>query len=130
VTDRLFDRHREEVQQTLDQTSNLLLLLRDAPEELLDGSLLAVGVIAELHQLLLHSVEMKSKVINVLTWIEDQVLPLLVKCLQRGLVSAVAADACHDNGSQASLAVCFLESENCISDENVAMRASNAHRSS
>jgi hypothetical protein len=33
-------------------------------------TLLAVGVVAELHYLLLQSVETKSKVINVLTWLE------------------------------------------------------------
>jgi hypothetical protein len=38
VTYRLFDRHRGEVQQGLDQASNLLVLLGDAPKELLDGS--------------------------------------------------------------------------------------------
>jgi hypothetical protein len=67
MTYRLFDRHHGEVQQRLDQASNLLVLFRDAPEELLDGSLLAVGVIAKLHHLLLQSVETESKVINVLT---------------------------------------------------------------
>jgi hypothetical protein len=48
----------------------LLVLLGDAPEELLNDSLLAVGVVAELHHLLLQSVETESKVINVLTWLE------------------------------------------------------------
>jgi hypothetical protein len=67
TTYRFFDRHHGEVQQRLDRASDLLVLLGDAPEELLDGSLLAVGVIAELHHLLLQSVETKSKVINVLT---------------------------------------------------------------
>jgi hypothetical protein len=81
VTYRLFDRHRGEVQQRLDRASDLLVLLRDAPEELLDGSLLVVGVITELHHLLLQSVKTESEVINVLTWFEGQVLPLLVKCL-------------------------------------------------
>jgi hypothetical protein len=81
VTYRLFDRHRGEVQQRLDRVSNLLVLLGDAPEELLDGSLLTVGVIAELHHLLLQSVKTESEVINVLTWLEGQVLPLLAKCL-------------------------------------------------
>jgi hypothetical protein len=63
-------------------------------EELLNGSLLVVGVVAELHHLLQQSVETESKVINVLTWLEGQVLSLLAKCLQRGLAGAVAADAC------------------------------------
>jgi hypothetical protein len=67
--------------------SDLLVLLRDAPEELLDGSVLVVGVIAKLHHLLLQNVKTKSKVINVHTWLEGQVLPLLVKCLQRGLAA-------------------------------------------
>jgi hypothetical protein len=53
ATYRLFDRHRGEVQQRLDRASNLLVLLGDAPEELLDCSLLAVGVVVELHHLLL-----------------------------------------------------------------------------
>jgi hypothetical protein len=97
VTYCLFDRHRGEVQQRLDRTSDLLILLGDAPEELLYGSLLAVGVIAELHHLLLQSVETESKVINVLTWLEGQVLPLLAKCLQRGLASAGAADSCRND---------------------------------
>jgi hypothetical protein len=52
----------------------------NTPEEL-DGSLLAVGVIAELHLLLLQSVKTESEVINVLTWLEGQVLPLLAKYL-------------------------------------------------
>jgi hypothetical protein len=77
---------------------NLLVPLRDAMKELLDGSLLVVGVIAELHHLLQHSVETESKVINVLTWLEGQILPLLVKCLQRGLASVVAADAYRGDG--------------------------------
>jgi hypothetical protein len=50
--------------------SDLLVLREDAPEELLDGSLLAVGVIAELRHLLLQSVKTESTVINVLTWLE------------------------------------------------------------
>jgi hypothetical protein len=37
---------------SIDRASDLLVLLRDAIEELLDGSLLVVGVIAELHHLL------------------------------------------------------------------------------
>jgi hypothetical protein len=78
--------------------SDLFVLLRDALEELLDGSLLVIGVIAELHHLLLQSVKTESKVINILTWFEGQVLPLLAKCLQRGLASVVAADACHNDG--------------------------------
>jgi hypothetical protein len=45
----------------------MLVFLGDAPEELLDGSLLVVGVVAELHHLLLQSVKTESKVINVLT---------------------------------------------------------------
>jgi hypothetical protein len=98
ATYRLFDRHREEVQQILDRADDLLVLLGDAPEELLDGSLLAVGVVVELHHLLLQSVETESKVINILTWLEGQVLPLLVKCLQRGLTGAVASDACRSDG--------------------------------
>jgi hypothetical protein len=97
ATYRLFDRHRGEVQERLDRASDLLVLLGDAPEEL-DGSLLVVGVVAELHHLLLQSVKTESKVINVLTWPEGQVLPLLAKCLQRGLEGAVAADACHSDG--------------------------------
>jgi hypothetical protein len=40
------DRHRGEVQQTLDRMSDLLVLLEDAAEEILDSSLLVVGVIA------------------------------------------------------------------------------------
>ena len=61
-------------------------------------ALLTVGVIAELHHLLQQSVETESKVINVLTWLEGQVLPLLAKCLQCGLAGAVAADACRSDG--------------------------------
>jgi hypothetical protein len=95
---RFFDRHCGEVQQRLDRPSNLLVLLEDAPEELLNGSLLVVGVIAELHHLLLQSVETKSKVINILTRLEGQVLPLLAKCLQRGLAGAVTTDACRSDG--------------------------------
>jgi hypothetical protein len=67
-------------------------------KELLDGSLLIVGVIAELHHLLQQSVETESKVINVLTWLEGQVLPLLAKCLRCGLAGAVAIDACRGDG--------------------------------
>jgi hypothetical protein len=78
--------------------SDLLVLLGNAPEELLDGSLLAVGVVAKLYHLLLQSVETESKVINVLTWLEGQVLPLLAKCLQRGLAGAGAADVCRSDG--------------------------------
>jgi hypothetical protein len=78
--------------------SDLLVLLEDAPEELLDGSLLIVGVITELHHLLLQSVETESKVINVLTCLECQVLPLLTKCLQRCLAGAITIDACRNDG--------------------------------
>jgi hypothetical protein len=98
ATYRLFDRHRGEVQQRLDRARDLLVLLGDAQEELLDGSLLAVGVVAKLHHLLLQSVKTESKVINVLTWLEGQVLPLIAKCLQRSLAGAVAADACRSDG--------------------------------
>jgi hypothetical protein len=87
-----------EVQQRLDRASDLLVLLEDAPKELLDGSLLIIGVVTKLHHLLLQSVKTESKVINVLTWLEGQVLPLLAKCLQRGLAGVVAADACHSDG--------------------------------
>ena len=38
-----------------------LYFLGDAAKELLDSSLLAIGVVAKLHQLLEHSVETKSK---------------------------------------------------------------------
>jgi hypothetical protein len=41
---------------------------------------------------------MASKVINVLTWLEGQVLPLLAKCLQCGLGGAIATDACRSYG--------------------------------
>jgi hypothetical protein len=98
VTYRLFDRHCGEVQQRLNRASDLLVLLEDAPEGLLDSSLLVVGVIIELHHLLLQSVKTGSKVINILTWLEGQVLPLLAKCLQRGLAGAVDADACRSDG--------------------------------
>jgi hypothetical protein len=67
MTYRLFDRHRGEVQQRLDRASDLLVLLGDAPEELLNSFLLAVGIVAELHHLLLQSVKTESKVINVPT---------------------------------------------------------------
>jgi hypothetical protein len=86
----LFDRHRREVQQKLDRASNLLVLLGDAPEELLDGSLLVVVVIAELHHLLLQSVKTESEIINTLTWLEGHVLPLLA--------GASAADMCRSDG--------------------------------
>jgi hypothetical protein len=51
---------------------------------------------------------MESKVINVLTWLEGQVLPLLVKCLQRGLAGTVAVDACHNNGIPGLLGTLLL----------------------
>jgi hypothetical protein len=82
----------------IERASNLLVLLGHALEELFDGSLLVVGVVTELHHLLLQSVKTESKVINVLTWLEGQVLPLLAKCLQRGLVSVVTVDACRSDG--------------------------------
>jgi hypothetical protein len=94
--------------------SDLLVLLRDAPEELLNDSLIAVGVIAELHHLLPQSVETESKVINVLTLLEGQVLLLLMKCRQRGLAGTVTVNMCCSDVSQAYLTVRFLESENCI----------------
>jgi hypothetical protein len=40
----------------------------------------------------------ESKVINILTWLEGQVLPLLTKCLQCGLASTVAVDEGHSDG--------------------------------
>jgi hypothetical protein len=91
----------------------LLVLLGDATEELLDGSLLVVGVIAELHHLLQQSIKMESKVINVLTWLEGQVLSLLAKCLQRAARSLLMRATAM--ASQAFLAVHFLESEKYIS---------------
>jgi hypothetical protein len=112
--------------------SDPLVLLGDAAKELLNSSLLVVGVIAVLHNLLQQSVEAESKVINVLTWLEGQILPLLAKCLQCGLAGAIATDACRSDGvpGQASLVVRFFESENCILGRTVAMRASSARRSS
>jgi hypothetical protein len=77
--------------------SDLLVLLDDALEELLDGSLLAIGVITELHHLLLQSVETESKVINVLTCLEGHVLPLHAKCLQCGLAGEIVVDACRSD---------------------------------
>jgi hypothetical protein len=130
VTYRLFDQHRGEVQQRLDRASDLLVLLEDAPEELLDDSLLTVGVIAELHHLLLQSVKTESKVINVLTWLEGQVLPLLAKCLQCGLASAVAADMCRSDDVPSLLGSPLLRNENYISGGTAAMRASSARQSS
>ena len=70
----------------------------DAEEELLDSSLLVVGVVAKLHHFLQRSVETESKIINVLAWLEGQVLPLLAELLQCGLAGAIAADACCSNG--------------------------------
>jgi hypothetical protein len=61
-------------------------------------ALLIIGVITELQHLLQQSVEVKSKVINILTWLEGQVLPLLAKCLQCGLAGTVAADAGRSDG--------------------------------
>jgi hypothetical protein len=80
-----------------------------------------------LHETACHqaSVETENKVINVLTWLEGQVLPLLAKCLQCGLASAVAA-----NAYQASLTIRFMESKNCILGKTAAMKASSARRSS
>jgi hypothetical protein len=130
ATYRLFDRHRGEVQQRLDRASDLLVLLGDAPEELLDGSLLVVGVIAELHHLLLQSIETESKVINVAPGLKARFSHSLrsacsVVLRARSLPMRAAAMA-----SQTSLAVRFLESENCISGGTAAMRASSARRSS
>jgi hypothetical protein len=130
VTYRIFDRHHGEVQQRLDRASDLLVLLRDAPKELLDGSLLTVGVIAELHYLLLQSVEIESKVINVLTWLECQVFPLIAKCLQHGLAGAVAADACRSDGVPGLLSSPLLEKRELYLSGTAAMRASSARRSS
>jgi hypothetical protein len=45
-----------------------------------------------------HSVEAESKVINALTWLEGQVLPLLAKCLQCGLAGTVVANVGRSNG--------------------------------
>nr|XP_015626263.1 uncharacterized protein LOC107280154 [Oryza sativa Japonica Group] len=97
ATQRLLNRHRGEVQQRLDRASDLPVLLWDAVEELLDSSLLVVGVVVALHHLLQKIVETEGKVINILTWLEGQVLPLLAECLQRGLAGAVAADACRSD---------------------------------
>jgi hypothetical protein len=97
-TYRLLDRLCGEIQQRLDRASDLLVLLGDAAEELLNNYLFIVGVIAILHHLLQQSVEAESKVINVLTWLEGHILPLLAKCLQCGLAGAVAADACCSDG--------------------------------
>src|SRR6185436_1717817 len=131
ATYRLLDRHGGEVQQRLDRASGLPVPLGDAAEELLDGSLLVVGVVAELHHLLQQSVETEGEVINILTWLEGQVLPLLAKCLESGLAGAVAADTCR--GAVAADTCrsdgvpgvnCILESVNCISGGVAAMRAS------
>jgi hypothetical protein len=94
----LLDRHCGVVQQRLDRASDLLVLLEDATKELLNSSLLIVGVVAVLHHLLQQSVEVESKVINVLTLLEGQILPLLEKCLQCGLAGAVTTDACCIDG--------------------------------
>jgi hypothetical protein len=59
---------------------------------------MTIDVVAELHHLLQQSVETESKVINILTWLEGQVLPLLAKCLQCGLAGTIAADAGRIDG--------------------------------
>jgi hypothetical protein len=87
--------------------TDLLVLLGDATEELLDSSLFIVGVVTELHHLLQQSVEVESKVINNLTWLEGQVFHSLrsacsVVLRARSLPMRVAVMA-----SQASLTVCF-----------------------
>jgi hypothetical protein len=76
----------------------LLVLLRGTTEKLLYGSLLVVGVVAELHQLLHQGVEAEGEVVDVLTRLESQVLPLLTERLQCGLAGAVTADACRSDG--------------------------------
>jgi hypothetical protein len=72
-------------------------------------ALLVVGVVAELHHLLQQSVETESKIINVLTWLEGQVLPLLEKCLQCGLAGTIAADACRSDDVPGLLGSPLLE---------------------
>jgi hypothetical protein len=67
-------------------------------EELLDSSLLVDVVVTVPCQLLHQGVEAESKVVDVLTWLESRVLPLLTQLLKRGLAGAVAADACRGDG--------------------------------
>ena len=123
TTYRLLDRHRGEIQQGLDRASHLLVLLGDAAEELFDSSLLAVGVIDEVHHLLQQSVETSSPGLKA-RFSHSLQSACSVDLRTRSLPMRAAAMA-----SQASLAVRLLVSENCTSGRTAAMRASSARRS-
>jgi hypothetical protein len=77
ATRHLLDRQLEEVQQHLDGDGDLRVLLGDDTEELLDSSLLVNVIVAVPRQLLHQGVEAESEVIDVLTWLESQVLLVL-----------------------------------------------------
>ena len=104
----------------------ICLYFSGTQRKLFDSSLHAVGVIAELHHLLQQSVETESKVINVLTCLEGQVLPLLAKCLQCGLAGAVAADACRSDGIPSLLGSPLVGKRELHLRRDAAMRASSA----
>ena len=95
-------------------------------------ALSVVGVVAERHHLLQQSVKTESKVIDVFTWLEGQVLPLLAKRLQCGLAGAVAADASRSDGVPGLLGSLLLAvpEGDCISGGIAAMSASSTRRSS
>lgn len=113
----ILDRQLLEIHPRLDYDSDVLL--GNDKEEPLDGSLLVDGVVVIPHHLLRYDGEPKSKVIDVLTQLESQVLTLLAQLLQHGFAGVVAADACHSNGvpdSQAYLAVNLFAREYFIFD--------------
>jgi hypothetical protein len=56
-----------------------------------------------------NSVEAESKVINILTWLEGQVLSRLAECLHCGLASTVAANAGRNDGISGLLGNPLLE---------------------
>ena len=72
---------------------------------------------------------MVSKVINVLTWLEVQVLPLLAKCLQCGLAGGIAADACCSYGVPSLLVSPLVGKRELHLGQDYSNEASHARRS-
>ena len=67
-------------------------------KELFHDSLLVDASVAEPRQLLLQGVEVENEIVDVLTRLESQVLPLLKQVLKCRPTGAIAVDACGGDG--------------------------------
>jgi hypothetical protein len=82
----------------MDHDLELQVLWRRAAEELGNSSLLSDVIVTVLLHLLPQSVEAESKVVDVLSRLESQAIPLQSKLVQRGLVNMITTDPSRSDG--------------------------------